>query len=59
MVVLWNVVYLDTIVKHLRQQGCPVRDEYLARLWVHVVTGTHSARRAITSFQARCACCGW
>lgn len=40
MVVLWNTVYLDAIVKHLRQQGYPVRDEDLARLsplgWQHI-----------------------
>lgn len=40
MVVLWNTVYLDAIVKHLQSQGYPVRDEDLARLsplgWQHI-----------------------
>lgn len=40
MVVLWNTVYLDAIVKHLRRQGYPVRDEDVARLsplgWRHI-----------------------
>lgn len=40
MVVLWNTVYLDAIVKQLRSQGYPVRDEDVARLsplgWRHI-----------------------
>lgn len=40
MVVLWNSVYLDAIVKQLRRQGYPVRDEDVARLsplgWRHI-----------------------
>ncbi|WP_425566309.1 Tn3 family transposase [Spinactinospora alkalitolerans] len=40
MVALWNTVYLDAIINHLRSQGYPVRDEDLARLsplgWRHI-----------------------
>lgn len=40
MVVLWNTVYLDAIVKDLQRQGYPARDEDLARLsplgWQHI-----------------------
>lgn len=40
MVVLWNTVYLDAIINHLRSQGYPVRDEDVAHLsplgWRHI-----------------------
>jgi len=31
-VVLWNTVYIDAALNHLRAQGYPVRDEDVARL---------------------------
>lgn len=32
VVVLWNTVHLEAIVKHLRQQGYSLRDEDIAHL---------------------------
>jgi TnpA family transposase len=42
-VVLWTTVYLDAAVRQLRAQGCPVRDEDMARLSPFVSThlGVH------------------
>jgi TnpA family transposase len=31
-IILWNTIYMDAVIKHLRQQGFAVRDEDLARL---------------------------
>ena len=32
MIVLWNTLYLDQAIKHLRAQGHPVQDADVARL---------------------------
>jgi Tn3 transposase DDE domain len=42
-VVLWTTVYLDAAVRRLKAQGCPVREEDMARLSPFVSTplGVH------------------
>ena len=39
-IILWNTVYLDRAVRHLREQGSAVPDELLAHVaplgWEHV-----------------------
>jgi Tn3 transposase DDE domain len=45
--VLWTTVYLDAAVRQLKAQGCPIRDEDMARLSPFVsshlgVHGTYS-----------------
>lgn len=44
-VVLWTTVYLDAAVRQLKAQGCPVRDEDMARLspFVNRHLGVHGA----------------
>ena len=44
-VVLWTTVYLDAAVRQLKTQGCPVRDEDMARLspLVNRHLGVHGA----------------
>ena len=44
-VVLWTTVYLDAAVRQLKAQGCPVRDEDMARLspLVNRHLGVHGA----------------
>ncbi len=32
IIVLWNTIYIDAVLKQLRQEGYPIRDEDIARL---------------------------
>jgi hypothetical protein len=34
IIVLWNTIYISAVLAQLRQEGYPVRDEDVARLWL-------------------------